>query len=91
MEPSKKQFLKTVQNVKNHINVHGDVREIFGRDLRAIRNNKSAAAAVRLSDIKDVRNLKPSDDNAVSGDALASLKAGQEPAIDTGTLGRKRK
>lgn len=91
MEPKSRQFLKTVEKVKNHLNALGDVKEIFGQDLRAHKNNKGAAAAVRLSEVKDVRKIKPSDDNAVSGDALGALRAGKEPALDTGSLGGKRK
>lgn len=91
MEPKSRQFLKTVDKVGNYLNALGDVKEIFGQDLRARRNNDGAAAAVRLSEVKDIRKIKPSDKNAVSGDALAVLNKGQEPALDTGSLGGKRK
>jgi hypothetical protein len=58
--------------------------------VRAIRNNEGERAAFALSDTVDVRKLKPSDDHAVSGDALARVKAGQPAVVDQGKNVRKK-
>jgi len=87
MIPGKKQFLKTLNTVNNHIRARGT--EPFDADTRALKNNKVTESTVKAAEFKDVRNLK--GEYPARGGAIAALKAGKEPAIDTGSLGRKRK